>query len=195
GVLRGVVMGADGPVANLPVALHRVMPDGSGTMLDQTQTDTAGQFTFDVALTADSAVYFAATRIGDNLYVGPAIKDFLPTGPYVIDVGPDAQAIPMGGGGPPGTSGLASGPEVGTGGAYGHGWMGLLAIVVAGVVIALLTWSRRPRMSAEERKRSRLLRLAALEEEHAGRVGTLDPAEQAQYEAQRDQLRDELLGR
>lgn len=197
GVIHGVVMGGDGPVPNLDVAFHRVMPDGSGAMLDQTVTDSAGRFQFNVTMSGDSAVYFAATRIDDNLFVGPPIKDALPAGEYVIDVGPNAQAIPMGSVGTPGAGQLASGPEAGAdaGGGYGYGWMGLLALVVAGVLIGILTWSRRPHLSVLERQRSRLVRLAALEEDYADRRDTLGPEQRADYEARRNELRNELLGR
>ncbi len=198
GVLHGVVMGGTGPVANLDVALHRVMPDGSGDMLDQTVTDSAGRFQFSVTLSGDSAVYFAATRIEDNLFVGPPIKGELPSGEYVIDVGPNAQAIPMGNvASAPGAGQLPTGPEAGAdaGGGYGYGWVGLLAIVLVGAVIGIMTWSRRPHLSALERQRSRLVRLAALEEDYAGRSDTLDAAQRADYEAKRNAVRDELLGR
>jgi hypothetical protein len=195
GSVHGVVMGGDGPVANLPVALHRVMPDGSGTMLDQTVTDSAGQFQFQLTVSGDSAVYFAATRIGNDLFVGPPIKGELPVGEYVIDVGPNAEAIPMGGAGAPAAGELASGPEAGDGGGYGYGWVGLLALVVAGAFIGLMTWSRRPRLSVAEQQRSRLVRLAAFEEDYADRLDGLDEGERADYEARRNELRNELLGR
>lgn len=198
GVLHGRVLGANGPVPDLPVALHRVLPDGSGSMLDQTVTDSAGRFQFQVTMAGDSAVYFAATRMDNDLFVGPAMKDVLPTGEYVIDVGPNAEAIPMGaagGGNAPVAGELASGPEAGGGGGYGYGWLGLVAVIVAGAFIGIITWSRRPRLSVAEQQRSRLVRLASLEEEHAGRLDDLDPAERARYEERRTELRDELLGR
>ncbi|MEJ2218405.1 MAG: hypothetical protein P8099_17515 [Gemmatimonadota bacterium] len=197
GVLHGRVMGANGPVPDLPVALHRVNPDGSGSMLDQTVTDSTGRFQFQVTMSGDSAVYFAATRMDDNLFVGPAMKSALPAGEYVIDVGPNAEAIPMGaagGGNAPVAGELASGPEAGGGGGYGYGWLGLLALVVVGAAIGVITWSRRPRLSVAEQQRSRLVRLASLEEEYADR-DDLDSAERARYEEQRTGLRDELLGR
>lgn len=196
GVIHGVVQGGDGPVAGLDVALHQVNSDGSGEMLDQTVTDSAGQFQFQLTLTpGDSSVYFAATRIGDNLFVGPPIKGELPVGEYVLDVGPNAEAIPLGQAGLPGGGELPSGPEEGSSGGYGYGWLGLLALVAAGAIIGIVTWSRRPRLSAVEQQRSRLVRLAALEEDYADRLDTLDPAERADYEGRRNELRNELLGR
>jgi hypothetical protein len=187
GALQGQVVGPDGPVSGLAVALHRVTPEG-GANIDEATTDDEGRFTFTVDITpADSAVYFAAVRMDDQLYVGTPIRE-VPTGPYVIQVGPGAASVPMGGAGPlNGATGAApqrDGSNTGTLAVFLLIGLGILGVVVYAM--------RHTLGGGPDRRRELLVELAELEEALAD--GALGDEERDAHTERRALLRGRLLG-
>jgi Carboxypeptidase regulatory-like domain len=76
------------PVPSIEVLMHRVA-GGSGANVARDTTDANGEFTLTADVPAgDTAVYFAATRYRDQLFVGDFVKppfDAQPT--YTLEVG------------------------------------------------------------------------------------------------------------
>lgn len=183
--LEGQVLGPDGPLPDLTVALHRVTDEG-GANIDEVVTDDDGRFTFVLDLTAaDSAVYFAATRVHDELYVGPPIRE-VPLEPYVIQIGPGGMAVPLGGAGPVGPAATQVQEDSNAGTLAVFLVIGL--VMVGGVAFAV----RQTLAAGPDRRRALLVELAELEEALDGDV--LDDAERASYEERRAELRGRLVG-
>lgn len=173
-VLRGRVIDGDGePLAGLVVAVHRVTEAG-GAEIARTESDAAGRF--EIPLAGDDALYFAATRYGDQLHVGAPFRGPPPgDAEYVIVVGAET-AIPMGRGPP------AEGAAPPEGGSWAS-WV-LLAVAAAGFIVA---YTRAGGRDARAERRAGLMALAELEERRAaGEVGS------GAYQREREALRRRL---
>lgn len=185
--LQGQVVGPDGPVTGLDVALHRVTPEG-GANIDEATTDDDGRFTFAVKFSmADSAVYFAAVRMDDELYVGTPIRE-VPAEPYVIRVGPGAASVPMGGAGP--VNGMAAPPP--EQGGSNTGTLAVFLVIGLGILGVVVYAMAHTLGSGPDRRRELLVELAALEEAMAGEA--LSDEERTAHNERRALLRGRLLG-
>ncbi len=181
--LAGRVVGPDGPVADLPVALHRVTPAGGAT-IDEAVTDREGRFSFTIDVQADSAVYFAATRVAGELFVGPPVRGAVPAEPYVIQVGTGQAVTPM-----PGTP---TGPMAAPGTGDGDNGMVLVVFIVLGLLVAgVVTFAMWRTLGHPGNRRRLLVELAEVEEALAGGAGDADRRE---LEERRTGLRERLVG-
>lgn len=168
--LRGRIVDATGaPIPGLPVALHRVGPEG-GANVAETVTDSIGRFAFDVDLSGAGGVFFAATRVHGAMYMGQPLRAEQPVpAEYTIIVGPGGNRVDLGGTGT-GTGTAAGAAQVTPaqdGG--GRGWAALLVVVVVALLGAGIVLGRRWSAGARETRRRELLaELAALEEEWQG---------------------------
>lgn len=173
--LDGVIVDSlGGPLAGMPVALHRVSVEG-GANVDQTASDAEGRFAFSIDMAGDSALYFAATRAGSFLYVGPPIRGGSSPEEYVLIVGPEGNRIPTGGLSPAGAA-PASGPTP-PARSFDEGAAGTAVLLTAVVVMLAalvfgVRWSRRRR---ERGRREALLELAQLEERSVTQADPADP--------------------
>jgi hypothetical protein len=181
----------DGAGAYLPaelVVLHVVTEGAGGELVARDSTDAEGRFRFDVLPTAD-AVYFAALRRGDTLYVGPPIRlpEEMPE-QYLLVVSPET-ALTMG----PATTGTGPGfaPPPQRRVSAGRGtlpWLvGLLAAVGAWLAYRRYATRRDP----DEERRWLLVELAELDERFADRQD-LEPGTRAEYLRRRAQLESRI---
>jgi hypothetical protein len=195
--VRGVALDPDGdPLPGVVVALHRIGDMGSGANVASVTTDEAGRFRFEVEV-ADSALYFAAMRYADAMYIGPPamagverVEDYILRAEPSAEAGAVASALSrqpgMGtGGGMPGVA--AQAPGVGPTGQGGADLalivVALLALAAAGLFITTAPRYRR------RRTRDTLVEVATLDNRLA--EGAL-PEERAELERRRDQLRSRL---
>lgn len=167
-VLRGRVVAGGQPVADQPVALHRVTSDDGRTISADT---TAADGTFELML--DTAglpgLRFVATRYQSELYIGEMFRDELPAD-YVLRVGPGGTPLNLGAAT---TSRPAPRPPRESNSA------GIVIIVVAAIGLAgLLLFAARPRRSPI---RQLLVEIADLD--NRNEVSPL-----AQYDRQRAEL-------
>jgi hypothetical protein len=189
--VRGVAVGPDGqPLPGVVVALHRIGDMGAGANVASTTTDPDGRFEFEVA-TPDSALYFAAMRYGEALYIGPpAMAGAERVTGYVLAADPAAEAgaVASALSRPPGAlpaTGDPTRPAVpGQGGAGPALWIAaLLALAAAAVFITTAPRYRR------RRTRETLVELATLENELAAGPA---PEDRSEITRRRDQLRERL---
>lgn len=192
---QGVALGPEGePLPGVSVALHRV-GEGGGSTAATTTTDGEGRFTFDSAV-QDSALYFAAIRYQDRMYIGPAIRGAgEATGVYEVRAVPEAEAgrvasMLAGGGrtaGPLPSSVTDGAPSAGDTGAI---WIvALLALAAAGIFLATAPAYRR------RRGRSEMVELATIENHLSGRGAVLESDERDDLVRRRDALRERLTRR
>lgn len=174
--LNGVIVDSLGePLASMPVALHRVSGEG-GANVDQTTSDAEGRFAFSIEMTGDSALYFAATRAGSFLYVGPPIRGGSSPEEYVVIVGPEGNRIPMGA---PSAAGAAPASRPASParsfdeGAAGSAVLLTAAVVMLAALVFGVRWSQRRR---ERGRREALLELARLEERSVAQADPADPS-------------------
>lgn len=192
--MDGRALGPDGaPLEGVPVALHRVGGMG-GASVATAVTDADGRFRFDIRM-ADSAVYFAAMRYDDRMYIGPPVRGGSErVADYVIRADPSAEAgrvaSALAGTGPPaGTmpstgQGAAGGPgDTGTGDAGALALVALLGVAAAAVFLTTAPRYRR------RQTRETLIELAVLENRLAAPEFEGDRAE---AERRRDRIRDRL---
>jgi len=164
--LSGRVVDQQGqPVAGLEVLLHRVAGQ-DGASIGQARSDENGSFRFRIDETPPAdAVYFAAARFNEQMYIGPFEKPPIDSlQPYEIVVGGepisfDAPVMPA-----TGTAGGALQSPVGPS-RWTLALIPLLAVLGLAVAIAL---SRRRQLQ----RRHLLIRLAVLEEQAAARGDT-----------------------
>jgi hypothetical protein len=189
--VRGVAVGPGGePLPGVVVALHRIGDMGAGANVASTTTDQDGRFEFQVA-TPDSALYFAAMRYGEALYIGPpAMAGAERVTGYVLAADPSAEAgavasalsRPPGALPATGAQPRAAPPRQGGGGPAL--WIAaLLALAAAAVFITTAPRYRR------RRTREALVELATLE--NALAAGS-PAADQTEIVRRRDQLRERL---
>lgn len=197
--IRGVALGPDDePLADVPVALHRV-GGGSGAFAGATTADADGRFRFRIE-PGDSALYFAAMRYDGRMYIGPPVRAGTGDVPdYELRAVPDAEAGAVasalsGGaiGGTPGAPAPGSGLPVRParqGGPDDTGalWLvAILAVVAAGIFVVTAPGYRR------RRTRDALIELATVENRLADGP---DEAERERLARRRDSLRGRLAPR
>ena len=167
-VLEGRVLAGDRPVADLQVSLHRVTSTG-GTTLGTDTTDENGRFTLTLDGLGGEAVLFVATRYEGELYIGEPIRE-VPTGPYLVKVGPGATPIDL-------TTTPTAQPTVPA--QPDNPRAGLMVIVVSVLALSIVFGlAARPRVPAGRRL---LVEIAELDNRHAA-------SPLADYEQQRAEL-------
>jgi len=147
-------------LAGIEVLLHRVDSSG-GAPLGAATTDSAGAFSISAEASADTAaVYFAATRFEEQLYIGPFIREADTGVPYTLVVGGEPMSLgPAIPGGP--AMGPASLPPVSPGGGPRRSVLILLPLIaLLGVAGWAFGRSTRPPV-----QRQTLIRLASIDEE------------------------------
>jgi hypothetical protein len=189
--VRGVAVGPEGePLPDMVVALHRIGDAGAGASVASVTTDEDGRFRFEVA-TADSALYFAAMRYGERMYIGPpAMAGVERVTGYVLAADPSAEAGAV-------AAALSAPPRAASGaaaqssrqGAAGQGseaalW--LAALLALGAAAIFITSAPRYR---RRRTRETLVELATLENQLAAGP---DPEDRGDMVRRRDQLRERL---
>lgn len=191
--MDGRALGPDGaPLEGVPVALHRVGGMG-GSSVATAVTDAEGRFRFDIRV-ADSAVYFAAMRYDDRMYIGPPARGGSErVVDYVIRADPSAEAgrvaSDLAGSGPAGMPPSAGqGAAGGAGGAAGGDAGALALVALLGVAAAAVFLTTAPRYRRRQ-TREALIELAALENRLAAPEFEGDRAE---AERRRDRIRDRL---
>lgn len=195
--VRGVALDPHGnPIPGVVVALHRIGDMGSGANVASVTTDEAGRFRFAVEA-ADSALYFAAMRYADAMYIGPpAMAGVERVEDYVLIADPSAEAGAVAsalsrqpgmgiGGGMAG--GAAQPPGSGTTG-QGRADLALIAVALLALAAASLFITTAPRYR-RQRSRDTLIEIATLENRLA--EDPL-PEERAELERRRDQARSRL---
>ncbi|MDX1674649.1 MAG: hypothetical protein R3314_07645 [Longimicrobiales bacterium] len=188
--LTGAAVGPDGePLADVTVVLHRVGAQG-GAIAGTDTTDANGIFGFQ--LPPDSAVYFAALRYRDGLYIGPAAQagDDPVTG-YVLQVSPETEIGALGSQltgptGPAGGQAVPSRVTRQTGNDAGALWLvSILALTAAAIFVFTAPRYR------ERRTRDAVIEIAGIENRLA-EVDAVDADERARLEDQRDRLKEQL---
>jgi len=164
-----------GPVAGLEVLLHRVNAAG-GAQLGSVTTDSTGAFSLTAQADPDtSAVYFAAARFNEELYIGPFVREPDGSEPYMLVVG--GEPVQLGAPIP------TSMPPVAPGGSPRRQLLILLPMLgLLGVAAWAMIQAARP-----PTRRRALIRLAALDEQ-IGELGG-DP----QLESERERIMERLL--
>ena len=157
-VVSGVALDSAGrPVPDIAVALHRV--GGTSAMSVATDvTDADGRFRFEVQA-VDSAVYFAAMRLGESLYIGAPVRAGVErVEDYRLQAGPSTEAgavaSALAGAAPPRLPGQAPPPDPGAGAA----WIVLFLAVGAATAFVLAAPAYRRR-----KRRDLLIELAMVE--------------------------------
>ena len=193
---QGVALGPDDePLAGVSVALHRVGA-GGGSTAATTITDGDGRFTFETAI-QDSALYFAAIRYQDRMYIGPAIRGGADTeGAYEIRAVSEAEAgrvasLLSGGGRTAGPlpSAVTGGGRSATGDAGAIWLVAILALAAAAIFVTTAPGYRR------RRGREALVELATIENQLNGRGTAPGPGERDELSRRRDALRERLTRR
>jgi len=166
------------PVAGIDVVLHRFSMSGGGALLGSMTTDSAGRFELRVSDAADTtAVYFAASRVDGQLYIGPFIR--APGGDdYDLVIGGEPFAL-----GDPTRMPLTDGSAAATAPTQ-RSWSAPL--LPAAALLGLVAWALA-RAGKPQRRRRLLVRLATIDEEIA--EGGVDP----QRQRERDRILDRLL--
>lgn len=167
--ITGRVLAAGQPVANQTVALHRVSNSGGSTIaVDTTAADGRFQLRFEPV--PGEAIHFVGTRWEGQLFIGETFRQ-LPTGEYLLPVGPGATPIDLG-------EAARATPEPVPADRSARS-AGLIVILVATLVLGgIVSWAAWPRPSHARR----LLReIAELDNRHADAALT-------NYEVQRSDL-------
>lgn len=164
-----------GAMPGLEVLLHRVDAAG-GAQLGSVTTDSTGAFSVTAETDPDtSAVYFAAARYNDELYIGPFVREGDARQPYILEVG--GQPVDLGAPLP------ASMPPVSPGDSPRRQLIILFPLLgLLGLAIWFIVQAARP-----PTRRRAIIRLAALDEQIADVGG--DP----QLESERERILERLL--
>jgi len=164
------------PVADLEILLHRVDAAG-GSSLGATTTDSTGAFSVSAESPVDtSAVFFAAARYNDGLYIGPFLRETDGGTPYILVVGGE----PVNLGAPGGATML---PPVSPG--EGPRRQLLVLLPLTGL-LGVAAWALARGVRPDARRRA-IMRIAAIDEDLA--EGGAD----AQLQSERDRLMERLL--
>lgn len=190
--LTGVAIGPDGNgLRGVPVVLHRVGGGGGGFVATDT-TDEAGGFRFALER-ADAAIYFAALRYDDEVYIGPAFEaGGEPIGDYILQVEPGSEAGAVASAlARPGPLPAAARSAAGTaaGGVSDAGALLLVALLALAAVVTFLLAAPRYR---DRRTRDALIEIAAAE--NAMAEGG-EPDEASRLQSTRDRLWNQLAPR
>lgn len=195
--VAGVALGPHGePLADVVVALHRVGDVGGGAHVGSVTTDADGRFHFDVQV-PDSALYFAAMRYADRMYIGPPamggverVTDYVLAVDAAAEAGAVASALSGQMGGSVATGGMGAAMPRGAAGASAAGgderalWLvALIALTAAGLFITTAPRYRR------RRTRDALIEVATVENRLAS-----DPSDQERQDLlrRRHRLRERL---
>lgn len=164
------------PVADLEILLHRVDAAG-GSSLDAATTDSTGAFSVSAESAVDtSAVFFAAARYNDELYIGPFLRETDGGTPYILVVGGEPVNL-----GAPGGPGIL--PPVSPG--EGPRRQLLVLLPLTGL-LGVAAWALARGVRPDARRRA-IMRIAAIDEDLA--EGGAD----AQLQSERDRLMERLL--
>lgn len=194
--LTGIALGPEGaPLTDTPVVLHSV-GGGSGAFVATDTTGADGGFRFALE-PADSAIYFAAVRYEDRLYIGPAVPaGGEPVSGYVLRVEPGSEAGAVASalsgqrsGAPPVGPAGRTGPVGAVPGSSDAGAFVLLGLLTLGGVGVFVFAAPRYR---HRRTRDAVVQLATVENALADRES---PDDRARLEAIRDRLRKQLAPR
>jgi len=163
-------------VAGIDVVLHRFSMATGGALLGSMTTDSGGRFVLRVSEAADTtAVYFAASRVDGQLYIGPFIR--APgDDDYELVVGGEPIAL-----GDPTRMPLTDARPVATA-PTPRNWSAPL--LPAAALLALAAWALA-RAGKPQRRRRLLIRLATIDEAIAGG--------EADAQRERDRILDRLL--
>jgi hypothetical protein len=193
--VQGVALDPQGePLPGVVVALHRIGDTGPGANVASVTTDSDGRFQFEIA-TPDSALYFAAMRYGERMYIGPpALAGVERVEGYVLAADPAAEAGAVASAlSGQGAAGMAPGQPAGqlpppSAAPRDNGRAILLVVGLMALVAVALFLVSAPRYR-RRRTREALVELAALENRLAD-----DPSSQQRTEMvrRRDQLRERL---
>jgi len=195
--VAGVALGPHGEVLpDVVVALHRIGEMGGGANVASVTTDSEGRFRFDIEV-ADSAMYFAAMRYADRMYIGPPalggverVTDYVLVAEPAAEAGAVASALSGDGGGMGGVGGMGAAMpravpgSAGTAGDERALWLvALIALTAAGLFITTAPRYRR------RRTRDALVEVATVENRLAE-----DPSDDERQELlrRRHQLRERL---
>lgn len=202
--VNGVALGPDGsPLPEVTVALHRVGGMGGSSVASAT-TDAEGRFEFRIEA-RDSALYFAAMRYEDRMYIGPGITGGgADVEGYELRAEPAAEAgavagalsgtggagsmggfQPGGMGAVPGGMG-AAGSSAGSSDAGAYWLVAILALAAAAIFLTTAPGYRR------RRTRDTLVQLATVENRLADEA---TGPEREELEARRARLRGRLAPR
>jgi hypothetical protein len=177
--VSGRVIGADTmPMAGQPVMLHRVDAAGGATIAEDV-TAADGTFRMGAPASADAeAVYFVASRLDGELYIGPPFRATDESAAnQLLQVGVPAMSA----------TALLEGQQAPVVGApmrrpaTPSNWL-LLIVPLVGVAAAAL-WMLIPRGTIPE-QRQLLIRVAELDE----RLAAAPPGQRETLRAERDQL-------
>lgn len=193
--VHGVALDPRGePLTGVVVALHRIGDTGPGANVASVTTDADGRFHFEIE-TPDSAVYFAAMRYGDRMYIGPpAMAGVERVEDYVLAADPAAEAGAVAGAlSGQGAGGMFPGQAVGQApppspASRDGGQAILLVVGLVALMAAALFLVTTPRYR-RRRTRDALVELATLENRLADGSSAQDQTEMA---LRRDQLRERL---
>lgn len=188
--LSGVALDPEGgPLADVPVVLHRV-GTGGGALVGTDTTGPAGEFRFQLPA-RDSSVYFAALRYEGSLYIGPATRaGEEPLTGYLLQVGPDAEvgavatALADPGAPPPATARPVPAQSTDAGAI----WL-VTVLAVSAAAVFLYTAPRYRR----RRTREALVEVAGIENELD--TVELSAGERRRLEERRDRLKEQLAPR
>lgn len=189
--LAGVALGpAEEPLAGVPVVLHQV-GGGGGAFVSTDTTDAEGGFRFE--LDGDGgAIYFAALRYDDGVYIGPAVEaGGEPVTGYILRVEPGSEAgavaSALSGPGPVPTA--ARPTQAARTSSSDLGAIMLVALLAIGAAAAFVIAAPRYR---RRRTREAMVRLATAENALADPD---DEADRTRLEATRARLRKQLAPR
>lgn len=180
--LHGRVLDAnDRPVAGADLVLHG-LTDRGGAELDRAIADADGAFTVTLpdSLSGAEAMFFVATRIGGDLFVGPTFRE-VPGETYVLRAGTGVEPFRL----PETANGaVAATPGAAPSEASQSGWWVALIALALATVVALVVYRvrRRPPVSREL-----FVELATLDERHAA-ASPAGAAERRRYEERRAAL-------
>lgn len=188
-VAGSVVDGSGIPVAGAVVVLHG-LSDAGGAELDRDTSDATGAFVLQMP-EGNASMYFVATRLGGELYVGPTFRT-APPEPYVLPAGAGVQPFLLAGEGalPPARGGApaagAAGRVAPTRGGGDAWWVALIAAAIIALV-ALLALRGRARPS---RSRELMVEIARLDRRQRQASAAESPA--PVYDERRAELRRQL---
>jgi hypothetical protein len=172
------------------VVLHRVGMAG-GALAGTDTTDAEGAFRFPLEA-PDSALYFAAVRYGESLYIGPVTgAGGAGISEYVLQVSPGSEVgavgAALGNPGPPPAAARPAQAARQSGSDAGALWLvGLLALTAAAVFVYTAPRYRR------RRTRDAVIEVAGIENRLADPSGALSPEDRERLQERRDRLKEQL---
>ena len=180
--LRGrVADAADDPVPGAVVLLHAIT-DAGGTELARDTADAAGSFELSAEF-ADGPLYFVATRLEGDIFVGEPFRR-PPASEIVLRAGAGVEPLPLDGATAV-ADGAAGSVDAGEDAAH-DGW---LVAVIAAMLVGGVAWLTHRSRARAPRARELLVEIARLDE---ARAAAADGADEP-YRARRAELRARLI--